>query len=125
MDKFIIYIPKSDNKFDDLVEKFMKLIPYGEENAIDRTVLTRACVCHGLIDEYSKDKDRTMRKLLQKAKIDYAICSTVKGYFRPTKEDVLALKRCIAKEKSRVQSTCFSINTMEKLYEDYKAGRCL
>ena len=123
MDKFIIYIPKPENKFDDLVEKFMKFIPYGEENAIDRTVLTRVCVCHGLIDEHTKDKDRAMRSLLQKAKIDYAICNTGKGYFRPTKEDVLALKRCITKEKSRVQSTCFSINTMEKLYEDFRSER--
>lgn len=118
-----MYVPKSERKFDDFVEKFMRLIPYGEENAINRTVLTRACVCHGLIDECSKDKDRAMRKLLQKAKIDYAICHNGKGYFRPLPKDVYTLKICLEKERSRMISISASFRTLEKTYEDIVHGR--
>lgn len=124
MEKFYMNIPAGKGKTDDgTVEAFISLIPFGEENAVNRKFLTFLCKESGLIDEDSKDSDRAMRKLMQKAKIDYAICNTGKGYFRPLPKNMHALKICIEKERSRALAIFGSLKTMEKLYEDYSKER--
>ena len=49
------------------------LIPVGRENAISRNSLIEKCVVFGLIDRTKSDKDREMRRLVQKARNDYTI----------------------------------------------------
>lgn len=124
MKKFEMLVPAAHGKPDrDIVEEFVALIPFGEEEAIDRKLLTQMCVNAGFIETDAKDPDRIMRRLMQKAKIDYAICNIGNGYFRPLPKDVHSLKICIAKERSRALSIFGSISTLEKLYEDIVAGR--
>lgn len=107
----------------DLVEEFIALVPYGEENAISRKILTQTCVAVGFIDKDHKDPDRAMRALMQKAKLDYAICNNGNGYFRPLPKDVYTLKICLEKERSRMISISASFRTLEKTYEDIVHGR--
>ena len=98
METFYMNMPVGKGKPDDgTVEAFISLIPFGEENAVNRKFLTYLCKESGLIDENSKDPDRAMRKLLQTAKIDYAICNAGKGYFRPLPKNMHTLKICIEK----------------------------
>lgn len=107
----------------DLVEEFIAMVPFGEENAISRKILTQTCVAVGLIDKEHKDPDRAMRAIMQKAKLDYAICNIGNGYFRPLPKDVYTLKICLEKERSRMISISASFRTLEKLYEDIIHGR--
>lgn len=125
MKREIVYVPKANPKerAKDIVDIFIGLIPFGEENAINRKVLTQTCITIGLIDKEHKDADRAMRDIMHKAKIDYAICNNGKGYFRPLPKDVHTLKICLEKERSRMISINSSFKTLERLYEDYINGR--
>lgn len=107
----------------DLVEEFIALVPFGEENAISRKILTQTCIAVGLIDKDHKDPDRAMRDIMHKAKLDYAICHNGKAYFRPLPKDVYTLKICLEKERSRMISISASFRTLEKTYEDIVHGR--
>lgn len=66
------------------------LIPVGRENAINRKSLVALCCEHGMIDGSVKDKDRAMRILVQKARIDHVILniSNGDGYYRVSKDDM-------------------------------------
>ena len=55
------------------------LIPVGRENAISRNSLIEKCVVFGLIDRTQSDKDREMRRLVQKARNDYTILNLSEG----------------------------------------------
>lgn len=125
MKREIVYVPKANpkEKEKDIVDIFIGLIPFGEENAINRKVLTQTCITIGLVDKEHKDADRAMRDIMHKAKIDYAICNNGKGYFRPLPKDVHILKICLEKERSRMISINSSFKTLERLYEDYIHGR--
>lgn len=125
MKREIVYAPKANPKerAKDIVDIFIGLIPFGEENAISRNILTQTCITVGLIDKEHKDADREMRAIMQKAKLDYAICNAGNGYFRPLPKDVHTLKICLEKERSRMISINSSFKTLERLYEDYIHGR--
>ena len=124
MEKFYEYVPVAKPKPSiDIVDKFIALVPFGEENAISRKILTQTCITTGLIDKDHKDADRAMRSIMQKAKLDYAICNNGNGYFRPLPKDVHTLKICLEKERSRMISINSSFKTLERLYEDYIHGR--
>lgn len=111
----------------DTVDRFVELIPRGEENAISRKRLVQLCVSSGLIesDTSKENQDRHMRKIMQKAKIDWAICNTSngKGYYRPVYRDMESLRMNIAQERSRIKSLCYNYNTLRRLYEDFKHER--
>ena len=123
MIKFVVYT-KDVEKKEPLIT-IANLIPIGRENAINRNSLTELCVSFGLIDERIKDKDRLMRELISKARIDYTILnlSDGNGYYRPSKDDLLDLQRYIKQEEKRAISTFKSLEMAKKLYEDYKSGR--
>lgn len=124
METFYFSVPVGNGKpADETVEYFVSLIPFGEENAVKRDFLTCLCKEAGLVDKDIKDADRAMRSLMQKAKMDYAICNVGKGYFRPLPKNKHVLKTCIEKERSRVKALLGSLVTMEKLYEDYERER--
>lgn len=124
MQNDFIYTPKINHEVKEVIT-IADLIPEGRENAISRAILTEKCVSNGLIDKKVKDKDRAMRKLVKKARIDWTILnlSDGDGYYRPTHEDLLELRRYIRQEERRGISVFKNIHNAKKLYEDLKAGR--
>ena len=124
MKKFEMLVPVAKGKpRRDIIEEFMRLIDYGSENAISRKLLVQKCVAAGLIDKDLKDKDRAMRNMMSKAKIDYAICNIGKGYFRPTKMDKPYIDRFVAEREKQARSIFKSIDSVKKIQADIKAGR--
>lgn len=101
------------------------IIPIGRENAISRKALVSLCVAHGLIDDSIKDKDRAMRLLVRKARIDYVILnlSNGDGYYRVSKDDMQDLQRYIQQEESRAKAAFKNLKKARALYEDFKHGR--
>lgn len=96
------------------------LIPFGRENAISRKSLVNKCILNGLVEE-DCDADRKMRKLIEKARLDYVILnnSDGKGYYRPCKEEMEDLQKYIRQEKSRALSSFRNIKLAQALYDDY------
>lgn len=106
------------------IEMFVALVPEGEQNAIKRDDLTRTCVDMGLIHNYCKDKDRAMRKLLQRARIDHCIITrTGGGYYRPFACEWENISKHRQTEIKRAKSTFMSVKYDGKLAEDYQKGR--
>lgn len=103
------------------------LIPVGGENAISRPFLVAKCAEQGLInpDNSAEGKDREMRKLLEQARIDYTILnlSNGKGYYRPSRDDLMDLQRYIRQEEKRAKAVFKNIKRAKALYEDYRRGR--
>ena len=124
METYSIYTPKINHEVKEMLT-IADLIPQGRENAISRAILTEKCVANGLIDRKVKDKDRKMRNLVKKARIDWTILnlSDGDGYYRPSHEDLLELKRYIRQEENRGKAIFKNIQNVKKLYEDYVKGR--
>ena len=101
------------------------LIPIGRDNAISRKALVSLCEAHGLIDNLIRDKDRAMRKLIEKDRIDHVILnlSTGEGYYRVSQDDMQDLQRYIRQEEKRAKAAFKNIKMAKALYEDYKHGR--
>lgn len=113
----------------DKIELFISLLPFGKENAIKRSDLVCKCVKAGLVNASSnaENQDRAMRKLIERAKVDYRISITNdgkgKGYYRPTKEDAVRLSENNDREDKKAISTFKSNKINKALEEDYKRGR--
>ena len=122
MEKFHIYQNQATGK---PVVTIADLIPVGRESAISRKELVFLCVAYGLIDYSVKDKDRAMRTLVQKARIDYVILnlSNGDGYYRVSKDDMQDLQRYIRQEEKRAKSAFKNITMAKALFEDFKHGR--
>ena len=128
METYYINVPKANGvKKVDKVEEFIKLIQYGKENAIKRNDLTEKCVLAGLIGDETKDKDRAMRKLMQRAKIDYNIKITNdgkgEGYYIPTFKEYRELAKNNKREDKKAVSIFRSQKGNKQLEEDYKTER--
>ena len=128
METFYINIPKAKGKRrPDKVEIFMSLFTPGKENAIKRNVLTEKCVDAGLIEPTTIDKDRAMRKLVERAKFDYNIKITNdgdgEGYYIPTLKESMQLARNNKREDKRAVSIFRNNKANKALEEDYKVGR--
>lgn len=95
------------------------LIPFGRENAIQRQTLVNVCRMYGLVDD--NNSDRKMRKLIERARLDYVILNMQdgNGYYRPTKEETEELNKYIRQENKRAFSALRNIDLAKKLYEDY------
>ena len=102
-----------------------ELIPIGRNNAIRRNDLIEKCVVFGLIDQNVSDKDREMRRLLQKARLDCTILnlSDGNGYYRVSREDLQDLLRYSKQEGNRAKASFRNHILAKKLYEDYQSGR--
>lgn len=124
METFTVLTPKISHEVKEVIT-IADLIPEGRENAISRAILTEKCVANGLIDKKTKDKDRAMRRLVKKARIDWIILNLSEGdgYYRPSQEDLLELRRYIRQEENRGKAVFKNIQKAKKLYEDLKAGR--
>lgn len=124
METSFIYTPKINHEVKEVIT-IADLIPEGREKAISREMLTEKCVANGLIDKKVKYKDRAMRNLIKKARIDWTILnlSDGDGYYRPTHEDLLELRRYIRQEEKRGKSVFKNIQNAKKLYEDLMVGR--
>lgn len=124
MYRFNTYTKKASAKIKHTLS-IADLIPVGRENAISRKLLADKCVSAGLIDKNISDKDRAMRRLLEKARLDYTILniSDGNGYYRVSREDLQDLQRYIRQEDNRAKAAFRNHALTKKLYEDYKAGR--
>ncbi|MBO5208042.1 MAG: hypothetical protein J6B68_01720 [Lachnospiraceae bacterium] len=125
MYRFTTYAKRKTNTEREPTLSIIDLIPVGRENAISRQMLTDKCVSVGLIDKSISDKDRAMRRLVEKARLDYTILniSDGNGYYRVSWEDLQDLQRYIRQEDSRAKAAFRNHALAKKLYEDYKAGR--
>lgn len=125
MQKFYINVPKAHGTPQDIT--VADLIPIGRENAISRAYLVTLCVKNHLVDEKLKpeSKDRAMRRLVERARIDYTILnlSDGEGYYRPSIEDIQDLQRYIRQEEKRAKATFRNLTNAKALYEDYRKGR--
>ncbi len=107
----------------------MSFIPTGKENAIKRQDLVQRCVGAGLISPNAlpMNQDRAMRKMLERAKVDYKYYVTNdgdgKGYYRPTPKDAVRLARNNKREDRKAISTMRNGKGNKALCEDYKYGR--
>lgn len=128
MEKFHIYQPIAKGKSKpDKIDIFMSFFTPGKENAIKRGDLTQKCVDAGLIGVDVIDKDRAMRKILNRAKVDYKFCITNDGkgdgYYIPTPEEAVRLARNNRREDKKAISTFRSTKVNKALAEDFKHGR--
>ena len=111
----------------DKIDIFVGLFTPGKENAIKRPDLVQRCVGAGLISEEVKDKDRAMRNLLARVKVDYNVQITNdgdgEGYYIPTHKESLQLARNNRREDKRAATTFRNNKGNKALSEDYRAGR--
>ncbi len=123
MERFYINQPRARGNEPPMT--IIDFIPFGRENAISRATLVNKCVVAGLIGETTLWKDRKMRLLLERARLDYVILnmSDGKGYYRPTKEDMQELRRYIKQEDSRAKAAFRNHSMARKLLEDFEYGR--
>lgn len=109
------------------IEIFMSFLGYGKENAIKRDDLTQKCIAAGLIKASGnkENEDRAMRKLLERAKVDYSITNDGDGagYYRPTREEQKQLSRNNKREDKKAISTFRGTKVSKALDADLKAGR--
>lgn len=126
MERFYVYHPVANGKQkQDKIDIFIRFFTPGKENAIKRDDLTQKCVDAGLIHIDVGDKDRAMRNLLKRAKLDYSITNDGDGmgYYIPTKEDGDRLERNNNREKKKAISTLAGNKLNSALVEDFKHGR--
>ena len=66
-----------------------------------------------------------MRRLLAKARFDYAILNDQDGggYYRPTKNDYDELRKHLAREQKRARTLFASLKVESALLEDFRTGR--
>lgn len=125
MERFVVYTPKATPTPPAIT--IIDLISTGRDNAISRDYLVTLCVQNGLVDENKSPecKDRAMRRLLERARLDYTILnlSDGEGYYRPSKDDLQDLQKYIRQEESRAKATFRNISNAKALYEDYMHGR--
>ena len=121
---FLTDVEVSNMPRDEDEEGIVCLIPFGKENAISRQDLVGRCLVAGLIEE-GNSADRAMRRLLAKARFDYAILNDQdgKGYYRPTKDDYDELRKHLAREQKRARTMFASLKVESALLEDFRTGR--
>ena len=129
METFYIYTPKATgNRSPDKIEILISFIKYGKENAIKRAELTKKCVEAGIISSKDEDnQDRAMRRLLNRARVDYNISITNdgdgKGYYRPTKSDIKLLSRNNNTSKKKAISSFIGNKVNVAMEDDFRHGR--
>lgn len=128
METFFINTPRAKGiKRPDKLEVFISLLGHGKENAIKRSDLVERCVGAGLIDKDTKDKDRSMRKLIARAKMDFNIQITNdgkgEGYYIPTFRESIQLAKNNKREDRKAVSIFAGNKGNKALEEDYRAGR--
>ena len=106
---------------------FISLLGEGRENAIKRTELAERCVGAGLIGKDVKDKDRAMRKLMARAKMDFNIKITNdgkgEGYYIPTFKESVQLAKNNKREDKKAVSIFAGNKGNKALAEDYRNER--
>lgn len=125
MKRFYMYVPAGTGPKEE--HSIVDLIPVGRDNAISRKLLVQLCVNNGLINGNLSpaSQDREMRKLIEKARLDYVILnfSDGNGYYRVSREDMQDLQRYIKQGENRAKANFRSLTMAKKMYEDLKAGR--
>lgn len=90
----------------------VKYIPYGKENAIDRTELAIKAGC----------SDRTMRDLINSARKRVVIVNIQNGsgYYRPTENDVGEVKKFKRQEENRAKDIFKGLQPVRKFLNGVK-----
>lgn len=128
METYFVNVPRAKGiKRPDKVEVFVSLLGYGSENAVKREDLIMMCVGAGLIDKDTIDKDRSMRKLLARARCDYNIKITNDGkgggYYLPTPKESIQLAKNNKREDKKAVSIFRNHKGNKALEEDYRTER--
>lgn len=128
METYFVNTPRAKGiKRPDKVELFISLLGHGKENAIKRSDLVERCVGAGLIGKDAKDKDRAMRNLISRAKMDFNIKITNdgkgEGYYIPTFRDSIQLAKNNKREDKKAVSIFRNNKGNKALQEDYKTER--
>ena len=128
METYFINTPRAKGiKRPDKLEVFISLLGHGKENAIKRSDLVERCVGAGLIGKDAKDKDRAMRNLIARAKMDFNIKITNdgkgEGYYIPTFRDSIQLAKNNKREDRKAVSIFAGNKGNKALAEDYKNER--
>lgn len=125
MKTYLIKVPKADKYIPkvDKVDVFVELLGFGSENPVKRSELVLKCIDAGIVNPDTKDPDRAMRNILERARIDYAILNDGKEYYRPTARDRERLAKNNAREKSRALNILSSTKVARAFEEDCKFGR--
>lgn len=128
METYFINTPRATGiSKPDKVEVFISLLGQGRENSIKRTELTERCVGAGLIGKDVKDKDRAMRKLMARAKMDFNIQITNDGkgdgYYIPTYRESIQLAKNNRREDRKAVSIFAGNKGNKALAEDFRNER--
>ncbi len=130
MQTFYINVPKANGtKKIDKAEIFIGFFTPGKENAIKREDLVKKCEDAGLINSSSsyENRDRAMRKLLERVKADYNVKITNdgrgEGYYIPTLKESVQLARNNKREDKRAITTFKNNKGNKALSEDFRCGR--
>ena len=130
LEHFHMYVPVAKGKPKaDKVDILISFFTPGKENALTREDLVSKGEAAGLVNPSSefKNKDRAMRKLIAKAKLDYNIQITNDGdgecYYIPTPKESVQLARNNKREDKKAISTFKNNKPNKALEEDYKHNR--
>lgn len=128
METFFVNTPKANGvKKIDKIEVFTSILGYGKENAIKRADLVERCVGAGIIEKDVKDKDRAMRKIMHRAKMDFNIQITNdgkgEGYYIPTFKESIQLAKNNKREDRKAVSIFAGNKGNKALAEDYRNER--
>ena len=104
--------------------RLIDIIPYGKDNAISRKALVKLAEIYGLIPDGQRDKDRYVRRLIQKAREDNVIiCKPNGGYYIPDENDATELAEYIATEHGRALAIHTDLVMARRVFEDMVHGR--
>ena len=123
MHKTFLFVPKTNKKSKKNIT-VAEIIPEGREFAIKEKDLIDKCIKNNLIDEETVLKEEILSILLKKTMMDWTILKNVEnqGYYRPTHNELLELKRYI-KHLNGEKTTFKDKRNAKDLYEDLKAVR--
>lgn len=125
MHKSFLFVPKINKKLKKNIT-VAELIPEGREFAIKEKDLIDKCIKNNLIGEDTVLKEEILSNLLKKSMVDWTILKNAenKGYYRPTHNELLEIKRYIKHLKGE-KAAFKNKNNAKELYEDLKAVKSL
>jgi len=109
------------------IEQVARVIPLGHDNAKNLSEMVSIFESHGWLSDMSvSNRERRTRDIISRVRMDYVICNIQdgKGYFRPTKEDLEALRKYTEQEKSRAKEIGRRARLGESLLMDFYKERC-
>lgn len=100
------------------------LIPFGFANAISRRELVKKAMDTGLVETSVYSADRQVRLLMQKAKESGTVIlhKTGGGYYQPTNEDMLQIRKYISQTKGMAFTLLKEVRAAERMLTEIGCG---